>query len=201
MLFHFHYWTPHVEETETFYLAQGFRVQQRIGREDGEFQSYDPPLDWNDFRGRPIMFRIIEMRRGRVNVTFGYGKRVKFDHIGFFVVKEELEHICQKAESLKWNVRSNERRTFISTPYGFQIELQQHQDIFDAKVHSQISSMEIQAEENDFEKELNYLFGSAMNISITQNSSAALKKVGISGLDSAGGIDPNGVLLVCENKG
>ncbi len=30
MLFHYHFWTPYVEETERFYLEQGFRISQRL---------------------------------------------------------------------------------------------------------------------------------------------------------------------------
>jgi len=38
MLFHYHFWTPYVEETEKFYEDNGFRISQRIGKYQGDFQ-------------------------------------------------------------------------------------------------------------------------------------------------------------------
>lgn len=32
MLFHYHHWTPYIEQTEAFYVRLGFRVSQRIGK-------------------------------------------------------------------------------------------------------------------------------------------------------------------------
>lgn len=43
MLFHYHFWTPYVEETEKFYVDNGFRISQRIGRYQGEFQNFTHP--------------------------------------------------------------------------------------------------------------------------------------------------------------
>ncbi|WP_255508311.1 hypothetical protein [Exiguobacterium sp. Helios] len=98
MLFHYHLWTPFVEETERFYQQLGFQVTQRIGRYEGAFTSFDPPLDWDDFREQPILFRIIEMKRGAINMTFGYGKKVMFDHIGFLVTEADRLQILGRAE-------------------------------------------------------------------------------------------------------
>jgi len=35
-----------------------------MGKENGEMRMYNPPLEWDDFRYRPILFRIIEVIRG-----------------------------------------------------------------------------------------------------------------------------------------
>ncbi|WP_163582562.1 hypothetical protein [Gracilibacillus saliphilus] len=59
------------------------------------------------------MFRIIEVRKGKVNVAFGFGKKPIFDHIGFLVTKEEHTAICKRANQLGWNINEGERRTFI----------------------------------------------------------------------------------------
>ncbi|MDQ1145960.1 hypothetical protein QE429_002787 [Bacillus sp. SORGH_AS 510] len=75
MLFHYHFWTPNLEEMENFYLNQGFRVSQRLGKYKGEFQSFNPPLSWDEFREQGVLFRIIEMKKGNVNISFGFGKR------------------------------------------------------------------------------------------------------------------------------
>ena len=104
MLFHYHFWTPYVEETEKFYLENGFRISQRIGRYNGDFQAFNPPLTWDDFREKKILFRIIEARKGAVNITFGFGKKIIFDHIGFLVSEEEQGEICEKAANISWEV-------------------------------------------------------------------------------------------------
>lgn len=88
LLFHYHFWTPHLEETEKFYVENGFRTSLRTGKYQGEYQTFNPPLEWDDFRNKPITFRIIEVRRGAMNITFGFGKKVMFDHIGFLVTKK-----------------------------------------------------------------------------------------------------------------
>ncbi|WP_306010419.1 hypothetical protein [Bacillus sp. MMSF_3328] len=75
MLFHYHFWTPNVEETENFYVDNGFRISQRIGRYQGEFQEFNPPLKWDDFREENILFRIIEARKGTINILLGTEKR------------------------------------------------------------------------------------------------------------------------------
>ncbi|MGE6256851.1 hypothetical protein ACQKCU_02900 [Heyndrickxia sporothermodurans] len=73
-----------------------------------------------------IMFRIVEVRKGIVNITFGFVKRVMFDHIGFLVSNEEKFKICKQTQLLYLHVEEGERRTFITTPYKFRIELQTH---------------------------------------------------------------------------
>jgi ribosomal protein S18 acetylase RimI-like enzyme len=135
-LFHYHYWTPFVEETEKCYEALGFSVITRIGKVGGEFETFNPPLQWSNFRSKDILFRIIEMRKGRVNVTFGFGKTPTFDHIGILVSREEYDEVCMRAKTIGWKVEENERRTFIHTPYHLKIELQLRRDVIeDADVH------------------------------------------------------------------
>lgn len=73
------------------------------------------------------MFRIVEVRKGIVNITFGFVKRVMFDHIGFLVSNEEKFKICKQTQLLNLHVEEGERRTFIITPYIFRIELQTHE--------------------------------------------------------------------------
>lgn len=45
-LFHYHYWTPFVEETEQAYTSLGFEVKGRFAKEG----SFPPPQTWDDFR-------------------------------------------------------------------------------------------------------------------------------------------------------
>jgi hypothetical protein len=96
-LFHFHFWTDKVERMERFYRSHGFRTALRMGKENGEMRMYNPPLEWDDFRHRPILFRIIEVIRGQLNVNFGTGTRDRFDHLGLLVDEEEHDAVLIRA--------------------------------------------------------------------------------------------------------
>jgi hypothetical protein len=100
-------------------------------------------LTWDDFKGKEFAFRIIEMVKGQTNVTFGQGKRDTFDHIGVLVNKEEYGCIVGRAAELDWAVNEGERRTFISTPWKFRIELQRRSDVVAEEQHTVIQQMKI----------------------------------------------------------
>ncbi|MFC7440634.1 hypothetical protein [Laceyella putida] len=122
-LFHYHYWTPRVEEMERCYLACDFKLNQRVGRVPGaEWRRWDM-CNWAELRKRNVMLRIIEMVMGEVNVTFGMGKQDLFDHVGFQVDEDGMLAICKRAVLKGWPVERNERRTFITTPWTFRVEL------------------------------------------------------------------------------
>ncbi|WP_181349672.1 hypothetical protein [Thalassobacillus sp. CUG 92003] len=199
MLFHYHYWTPYVEETEKFYHDIGFTVSQRIGKLDGEYQAFNPPLQWENFRESAITFRIIEMKKGAVNVTFGLGKRPMFDHIGFLTTEEDHDRICGNAEALKWKVNRGERRTFIATPYQFRIELQTHGDVIESRrgEEASIQHMAIAALRDGLEADLQFLFGQqALGITSVRNQGVRIQS--IRGVVTAKKVDPNGVVLLDE---
>ncbi|WP_261128892.1 hypothetical protein [Bacillus sp. Marseille-Q3570] len=197
MLFHYHYWTPYLEQMENHYLNLGFRVHQRIGKLGGEFQSFNPPLTWEDFREKDILFRIIEMKKGNVNVTFGYGKRINFEHIGFIVTKDEHDQLCQRADNMNWKVKPGERRTFISTPYGFSIELQTHRDVIDFHdASSTIDNMKIVCTQSGLENDLKRLFNKKIEpIETIIGHRTEIKEIHINNIGLEQSEDPCGVLL------
>ncbi|WP_102027830.1 hypothetical protein [Salirhabdus sp. Marseille-P4669] len=201
MLFHYHFWTPNVEETEKFYIENGFRVTQRVGKKDGEFQSFDPPLNWEDFRGLDITFRIIEVRKGAINITFGYGKKVMFDHIGFLVTRKEHDDICKSAKSLKWNVHSNDRRTFIGTPYNFRIELQTNRDAIDedSEDAARIEALEITVKDAHVEHDIRQLLKEmAIDLTFKLGKNVTIHKAMLSRMSFLNETDPNGVSLITK---
>jgi hypothetical protein len=53
----------------------GFYIAQRIGKYRGRglFSPFNPPQPQDNFCDKTIVFRIIEMKQGAVNITFGYG--------------------------------------------------------------------------------------------------------------------------------
>lgn len=200
MLFHYHFWTPYVEETENFYLENGFRISQRIGKYNGDFQAFNPPLTWDDFREKKILFRIIEARKGAVNITFGFGKKIMFDHIGFLVSEEEQVDICENAAKMNWEVDKGERRTFIATPYNFRIELQTNEDAVDSFNHQvKIKELKLTTKKVGLESDLFSLFGnSAYNISSKVGDMITIKQAVIKHLISSPIVDPNGVEITSD---
>lgn len=196
MLFHYHVWTPHVEATEKFYASLGFQVTQRIGKKDGEFESIDPPLDWEDFRNQSIQFRIIEMKRGATNITFGYGKKVMFDHIGFLVSKEEKVNVLERAEEIGLTVQSNERRTFIHTPYGFRIELQEHLDAVQSRSEKRVLQFSVETKRKGLEEMLQRLFGRPVSeIIVSESNHSRLTHVNLVSDRALRVNDPNGIQI------
>ena len=196
MLFHYHIWTPHLEETEAWYTARGFHVSQRIGKKDGEFNAFNPPLTWEDFRTDHILFRIIEMKRGAVNVTIGFGKTVRFDHIGFLIQSDDLQTILDRATTLSFSVQANERRTFLQTPYGLRIELQTHDDAIADADGTELVRLVLSTPREGLEKDLAELFDRPIpQIQTVRGEKTVLQEAVFSGA-SLVGTDPNGVQLV-----
>lgn len=194
MLFHYHLWTPFVEETESFYKQLGFQVTQRIGKHEGEFKAFNPPLDWNDFRHQHILFRIIEMKRGTIDITFGYGKKVIFEHIGFLLTEADQVKTLQRAENLGLTVQANERRAFIQTPYGFRIELQTHFDAIQSNSGEQLLHLRIDTPKIDLEMFLHQLINrSVPEIISSQAKRTVLTHVTISSEHVGPLQDPNGI--------
>lgn len=200
MLFHYHFWTPYVEETEKFYVDNGFRISQRIGRYQGEFQEFNPPLKWDDFREKNILFRIIEARKGTINITFGYSKRIMFDHIGYLVSDKEQAQICENAVKLSWKVDKRERRAFIATPFNFRIELQTNTDVVDS-LSSQINlqKLKLETKKAGLESDLIILFGKSKNrVHSEIGDVVTIKQAVINNLISSPIVDPNGVRITNE---
>lgn len=198
MLFHYHFWTPYIEETERFYVDHGFRIFQRIGKYQGDFMNFDPPLIWDDFREKNILFRIIEARQGSINITFGYGKNSKFDHIGFLVSETEKEVICKNAVKLNWTVDKGERRTFITTPYSFRIELQTNKDLVDSLTENiKISELRLQTKIKGLENDLCTLFGKPVDsIKSLIGNTVTIREAVVKGFSSKQFEDPNGVKIL-----
>jgi hypothetical protein len=186
-----------VEETEKFYTDNGFRVSLRIGRFEGQFQSFDPPLNWDDFRDKSIVFRIIEVRKGAVNITFGYGKHVMFDHIGFLVTREEHDKICNRAKDVNWRVKEGDRRSFISTPFHFRIELQLNSEAIDGNTDiAEIERLELSVKSAGLEQQLSYLFNVPVaSISAVIGEPVTINKAFIRGVTIPNQTTPNGVKI------
>ncbi|MFD0048604.1 hypothetical protein ACFVHQ_04615 [Actinomycetes bacterium NPDC127524] len=198
MLFHYHFWTPYVEETEAFYVNNGFRISQRIGKYEGDFQTFNPPLTWDDFREKKILFRIIEARKGSINITFGYGKKIMFDHIGFLVSDNEQNLICQNAVKMEWEVNRGERRSFIATPYGFRVELQVHTDtVDDLMANIKIKELKLETRMKGLEIDLSNLFGKPVDNIISEfGHTVTIKEAVLEGILSSNIVDPNGVRIL-----
>ncbi|GGA70006.1 hypothetical protein [Ornithinibacillus halotolerans] len=194
-LFHYHHWTNQVEETEKFYVENGFEVSGRFAKVKDGMKTYHPPLQWDDFRKENPVFRIIEVRKGKVNVTFGAAKRIMFDHIGFLVSKEEHDELCNLARQFGWNVNEGDRRTFIGTPSRLRLELQQREDVVEGGSDF-ISSIEIVVKEPSHVQDFTRFLGNKLeNIKLTVGEQLALKKVLICGSSIGSAKSPNEVCI------
>jgi hypothetical protein len=195
-LFHYHHWTDHVEETEIFYAENEFKL---IGR-FGVGTNYHPPLGWDDFRKENPRIRIVEMRLGQVNVTFGQGKKTMFDHIGYLVNEKEHQDICKRAEKLGWHTNVGERRTFIGTPFKLKIELQTHEDAVEDGEESH-HSLKITMEKSYAVHLLPDLFGRGVpELEITTGNRLSLAEAEIIAEKRKFMVDPNGVKLIFKTE-
>ncbi|USD83243.1 hypothetical protein M5E02_02065 [Bacillus safensis] len=191
-LFHYHYWTPFVEETEQTYRSLGFKVNGRFTK-DGFFH---PPLTWDDFREEQPTFRIIEMRKGQINITFGYSKKVLFDHIGFLVSDEEYDQLLAQAKELNWPIQAGERRTFLSTPLRLRLELQRRTDVIE-NGNNALHAMTIAVPDLSQTPKIDQLL-SPLNQPIhwQKGERLSLLDVNMTNVDEMNTIDPNGVHIV-----
>ncbi|WP_347319579.1 hypothetical protein [Rossellomorea sp. RS05] len=206
-LFHYHWWTDKIEEMEQWYTHAGFQTKLRIGRHRGEMEEFNPPLTWEEFRNEGIRFRIIEMVKGQVNVTFGQGKRDQFDHIGFLVSDEEYDRVIGQAVRVGWEIRKGERRTFLATPWRFRVELQRRSDAVEQDTLPSVHKMTIEI--NDFTNlsDLAEVLGANMTVKgdtlrhptfdlqFINGESTKMKQVDIIGFASTS-IDPVSVKVV-----
>ncbi|KML02947.1 hypothetical protein VL06_14855 [Rossellomorea marisflavi] len=207
--FHYHWWTDKVEEMEAWYRGIGFETRQRIGRANGEIREFNPPLEWEDFREENVQFRIIEMVQGQVNITFGQGKRDRFDHIGFLVDDREHNEVLKNASLLGWRVDEGERRTFISTPWRFRVELQRRKEAVRSEAFPSLARLELNIDRPGRLSALAELLGAEAEdkgetclirtadweLQLSRGQESSLESVEVRQREPLAGTDPVGVLM------
>ncbi|MDR4937960.1 hypothetical protein RGU11_16400 [Rossellomorea marisflavi] len=207
--FHYHWWTDKVEEMEAWYRGIGFETLQRIGRANGEMREFNPPLEWEDFRQEEVQFRIIEMVQGRMNITFGQGKRDRFDHIGFLVDDREHDEVLKNAALLGWRVDEGERRTFISTPWRFRVELQRRKGAVRSEAFPSLARLELNIDrpgrlsalaellgaEAEDKGEICLIRSDDWEIQLSRGQESSLESVEVRQREPLSGTDPVGVLM------
>lgn len=125
-LFHLHYHVPDVDYAERSLAKRGFPVRSRFVRVDDELVSFGPAEDLPD----EFRFRLQDSQRGYANVTLTSGKEVYFEHFG--LVTADFEAVVDRAMSAEWYVLNvDQPRTFLTTPWGFRIELHRTGDRVD----------------------------------------------------------------------
>ena len=116
-LFHLHFNTPNISEAATRLSEAGLPLQRRFGSVRGEGTSLTPEEHTpDDFR-----LKLQVHQYGAVNITLAPGQRPHFDHLGLAV--SALKDTMDRVKGHGWSVRSNERRTFVMTPWQFRVEL------------------------------------------------------------------------------
>ncbi len=207
--FHYHWWTDKVEEMEAWYRGIGFETRQRIGRANGTMREFNPPLEWEDFRQEEVQFRIIEMVQGQVNITFGQGKRDRFDHIGFLVDDREHNEVLKNAALLGWRVDEGERRTFISTPWRFRVELQRRKEAVRSEAYPSLARLKLNIDRPGRLSALAELLGAEAEdkgetclirtadweLQLSRGQESSLKSVEVRQRETLTATDPVGVLM------
>ncbi|KZE50728.1 hypothetical protein [Rossellomorea marisflavi] len=207
--FHYHWWTDKVEEMEAWYRGIGFETRQRIGRANGTMREFNPPLEWEDFRQEEVQFRIIEMVQGQVNITFGQGKRDRFDHIGFLVDDREHNEVLKNAALLGWRVDEGERRTFISTPWRFRVELQRRKEAVRSEAYPSLARLKLNIDRPGRLSALVELLGAEAEdkgetclirtadweLQLSRGQESSLKSVEVRQRETLTATDPVGVLM------
>ena len=207
--FHYHWWTDKVEEMEAWYRGIGFETRQRVGRANGEMREFNPPLEWEDFRQEEVQFRIIEMVQGRMNITFGQGKRDRFDHIGFLVDDREHDEVLKNAALLGWRVDEGERRTFISTPWRFRVELQRRKEAVRSEAYPSLARLKLNIDRPGRLSALAELLGAEAEdkgetclirtadweLQLSRGQESSLESVEVRQREPLSGTDPVGILM------
>ncbi|MCO7124574.1 hypothetical protein NIE88_02110 [Sporolactobacillus shoreicorticis] len=142
------------------------------------------------------------MKKGAINITFGFGKKIKFDHIGFLMSDNDCQKIIDCAKKMHLNVLANERRTFVGTPYGFQIGLQTHHDAVESEDSSiKIKKSEISTVSKDLPKFFSKLFKKEIpEIVPILGEKTTLTRAVMNHITLKNELDPNGITLQTESE-
>lgn len=116
-LFHLHFNTPNVAGAADRLAGAGVQLQRRFGSVRGDSTALEP----SDRKPDGFRLKLQVHQYGAVNITLAPGQQPRFDHFGLQVAK--IEDTLDRAESRGWSVRSNERRTFVMTPWDFRVEI------------------------------------------------------------------------------
>ncbi len=215
ILFHYHHHTPEVKEMEKFYIENGYKLILRVGKYKGILHSYSPPVTWDEIENKEIDLSIIEVRQGKVNVTFGYGTETRFDHLGILTTKEEHDEICRRAEASDWKVSNGERRTFLANHHlPFRIELQTRVEVIDSLLETDelsIQQMKIMIKDLSMIEEIARVLGLNMiseneigtddwSILFSEGKKYQLKEVKFNIKKYFHAVDPTDVLLKGQLK-
>ena len=121
-----------------------------------------------------------------------------FDHIGFLVSEDEQNEIFENAKRMNWKVNSGERRTFITTPYKFRIELQTNSNVIDSMTDNvKIKVLKLVTNRKGLDNDLSILFSKSVNNIISEvGDEVTIKEAVINGFLSSDIVDPNGVRIV-----
>ncbi len=116
-LFHLHFNTPNVEQAGDTLGRLGLELQRRFGTVSGDGVALAPA----ESTPEGFRFRLQTHQVGAVSVTLAPGRRPRFDHLG--LISDGVEAVLERAAARDGPVRRSERRTFVTTPWGFRVEL------------------------------------------------------------------------------
>lgn len=122
---------------------------------------------------------------------------------GFIVSRRRIGRVMKSldltcAERMNWEVNRGERRTFITTPYKFRLELQTNTDVIDSMTDNiKIKELRLETKKKGLDNDLSTLFSKSVNNIVSEvGEKVTIKEAVFNGFLSSNIVDPNGVRIV-----
>ena len=135
-LFHYHLVTSKVRSLEARYVGKlGFELVGRYGWRGESSQWFEPGTGWEELDAMGFRLRLVEVRRGAVNVVLqpGHWDVPRVDHLGLALDHDEYDEVVERAGDLGLKVQDHPgKRTFIATDAGYRIEVHPPRDWIEA---------------------------------------------------------------------
>ena len=134
-VFHYHLVTSRVRLVEARYLAKlGFDLVARYGWVEDSSHWFEPGKSWEELDEIGFRPRLVELRRGGVNVVLqpGHWDVPRVDHLGVALDEDSFLEALERASDLEMKIQDHPgKRTFIATDAGYRVEVHPPRDWVD----------------------------------------------------------------------
>ena len=134
-VFHYHLVTSKVRLVEARYLGKlGFDLLARYGWVGETSHWFEPGVSWEELDEIGFRLRLVELRRGAVNVVLqpGHWDRPRLDHVGIALDEDAYTTALERASDLDLKIQDHPgKRTFIATAAGYRVEIHPPRDWID----------------------------------------------------------------------
>jgi len=134
-VFHYHLVTSKPRLVEARYLGKlGFELVARYGWLGEQSHWFAPGKSWDELDALGFRLRLIELRRGAVNVVVqpGLWDVPRVDHLGVALDEDAFLSALERASDLDLKIQDHPgKRTFITTEAGYRLEVHPPRDWID----------------------------------------------------------------------